>query len=235
MTYINRLINLVILVGLVIGSASMAMACGCAGSADLTMSSDSTYVYANGTYDFAFRCLGDIYLTVTAPDSTYVSSDGGEGNSPLAYTLGKSYGTLGGTYNATANFYWDGTDAGLGEGYLDPQYANYLVCVATISPANRTFACSNPPSVLFQITTSPGASCPITSASVACYPISSLITGNTPTITTCTGTASLGGFNGTAAWNIPDSGAGVHYQPTISINYHTYANNLYLESSQKCQ
>lgn len=63
------------------------------------------------------------------------------------------------------------------------------------------------------------------------YSLCAFLPGQRPT-----DSASLAGtFNGNVTWGPTDSGGGVHYDPTISINHVTYSGNNLLESSQKCR
>ena len=145
------IIKVAVGVAVVIGSAGTVTACGCGASmTNLTMAADDTYVSGTGTYSFSYLCQGDVYVTITAPDSTYVSDNNGVTDSPISYTLSMGYGTLGGTYNGSAAFYYDGSDSGYGAGWLSPKYAYYFIQIpsyvhyvnTSASAALSTSACT---------------------------------------------------------------------------------------------
>lgn len=199
----------------------------------LDVYNDANYVYADAWMSVsgcAPNCYAEIDLTLTSPSGrsgyTTVSNQSAQTISIEAVVPLPINGD-GGTWTGSADYTSDN---------LYTRTQSHLVCIASINPPSETIACSTSNSVNFQIVTSPGALCPITAGSAACTVFASPVTGNSPSVSSCTGSASQAGtFNGNVTWGPTDSGGGVHYDPTISINHVTYSGNNLLESSQKCR
>jgi hypothetical protein len=154
MTYLRGFL-LKLVVGAVVcaGTTSIAMACGCSSSRSISLSTgdaDDTALYATSTFSFSYLCQAETWATITAPDTTSTTADSWiQSSSPISVT--DSYvPDSEGTYTGMGTYYYDGQDAGLGQGYMQALYQTapltkiraYYLKYASGPPLNTYHRCN---------------------------------------------------------------------------------------------